>query len=344
MAHLHVDDDLGSSNNQGAPDPGGYPIITVDGQTLPVDSDFAYPDGNIELQTSSRRFWVHEFQLAKFAKVTELIRQARDRGEVTPDPERRIVIRIQPVGKVRCIDFQNTFRVIYSSFLSTQAPSILDTETLVSTLRIATLFQNPGLRDFALSELESKRFYTAAIDRIALSDELKLPGWEIAALYELCRRPESISPEEASVLGNARFAKIARIREAELRRQYMALVDEMAMDPFLKADGTVMKDRLGATAGRYPFTFYFGGAYMRLPAANACTSTTTTTTTAININMDHWITNATSTRSPTATTIGPAILATFRLGALKIAATARMHGLPGGDKGYSIEDELKGTS
>ncbi|CAE7096700.1 unnamed protein product [Rhizoctonia solani] len=81
-----------------------------------------------------------------------------------------------------------------------------------------------------------------------LSDELNLPDWEIPAFLELCRRSEPISPEEATVLGIARFTEISRIREGEQRRQYMELIDKVSKDPLMTTDGTVMKDKLQATA------------------------------------------------------------------------------------------------
>jgi hypothetical protein len=58
-----------------------------------------------------------------------------------------------------------------------------------------------------------------AIDRIRLSDEFLLPSWEKPAFTELCQRANAITPSEAQVLGMDRFVEIARIREAEQRRQ-----------------------------------------------------------------------------------------------------------------------------
>ncbi|CAE6505103.1 unnamed protein product [Rhizoctonia solani] len=134
------------------------------------------------------------------------------------------------------------------SFVFSPVPPSFDVATLVSTLRVATLFQNPDLRNFAISQLESIKHSAAAIDRIALSDELKLPDWEVPAFAELCRRPEPVSAEEAKILGITRFVEIARMREIEQRRRFVELVNQVATDSFLNDDGTVIKDKLEAVA------------------------------------------------------------------------------------------------
>ncbi|KAH7345364.1 hypothetical protein B0J17DRAFT_639621 [Rhizoctonia solani] len=251
MASSHVKGGLSPNNNQGDPSV-NFSTANADDQVhmLAADPEFAFSDGNIELQISDHKFWVHEFLLSKFNKIAELIRQARGRGELTAYPERRTIIHIRGTGKVRCTDIQNAFRVIYSSmsFVFSPVPPSFDVATLVSTLRVATLFQNPDLRNFAISQLESIKHSAAAIDRIALSDELKLPDWEVPAFAELCRRPEPISAEEAKILGINRFVEIARMREIEQRQRFVELVNQVATDPFLDDDGTVIKDKLEAVA------------------------------------------------------------------------------------------------
>jgi hypothetical protein len=103
-------------------------------------------------------------------------------------------------------------------------PVHFDTDTLISALRIATTYNYPELRDFAIAGLE--RASLTAIDRIRLSDEFLLPSWEKPAFTQLCQRPETITPAEAQVLGMDRFVQIARIREAEQRRQLIGSFTE----------------------------------------------------------------------------------------------------------------------
>ncbi|KAJ1311828.1 hypothetical protein OPQ81_010289 [Rhizoctonia solani] len=250
MAFSIIEHHLSSTNNQGDPNLSRRStIISEDAQspTVEIDPEFAYPDGNIELRirASPHIFRVHEFQLAKFMKFAELIRQARQPGELTADPERRVKVEIPRIGKLRSKDIRYTLRVIYSSFVSGCTPPRFDSVTLVSTLRVATLYQNPDLRGFAISQLQS-RFALSPIYRIALSDELSIPDWETPAFIEICRRPEPLSQREASILGIARTVEVARLREAEQLHQYLGLVHQATTDPFLSADGAVKKDKLQA--------------------------------------------------------------------------------------------------
>ncbi|KAL5631369.1 hypothetical protein ACGC1H_007028 [Rhizoctonia solani] len=87
---------------------------------------------------------------------------------------------------------------------------------MTSTLRIASTFDYPALRKFAISKLEGMNL--PAIERIQLSDEFSLPSWETPAFTELCSRKEPISQTEAEILGMTRFVEIARIRETERTR------------------------------------------------------------------------------------------------------------------------------
>ncbi|KAF8601546.1 hypothetical protein BDV93DRAFT_524715 [Ceratobasidium sp. AG-I] len=177
-----------------------------------LNPEFAYADGNIELQTSEQSFWVHEYQLNKFSALAELIQEARRNGTNQVSNG-----RIHLICPSSGVDICNTLRVIYTSVVG--GPPKFDTNTLTSALRIATVFGYPGLREFAISSLEEAAL--APIDRIQLSDELLLPQWEKPAFAELCQRTEPISIPEAQVLGIERFTQIARIREMEQRRQFL---------------------------------------------------------------------------------------------------------------------------
>ncbi|KAG8739087.1 hypothetical protein FRC12_016432 [Ceratobasidium sp. 428] len=97
-----------------------------------------------------------------------------------------------------------------------------DASTLTSALRIATIYNYTGLRNFAIAGLEKAGL--SAIQKIQISDEFLVPSWEKPAFSELCRRPDAITPSEAQVLGVERFVQVARIREAEQRRQ---LIDSL---------------------------------------------------------------------------------------------------------------------
>ncbi|GAB1525544.1 hypothetical protein RhiTH_008707 [Rhizoctonia solani] len=95
---------------------------------------------------------------------------------------------------------------------------------MISALRIASIFDYPNLRKFALSRLEGMNL--SALHRVQLSDELLIPSWEIPAFAELCNRTEPITLAEADVLGMSRFVEIARIRETQKGHQVAKLVNK----------------------------------------------------------------------------------------------------------------------
>ncbi|EUC64158.1 hypothetical protein RSOL_436380 [Rhizoctonia solani AG-3 Rhs1AP] len=184
--------------------------IVENQQPAPVHPEFAFSDGNIELQTNDQTFWVHEYHLNKFAAFAALIQAAK--SSATSDSGRRIVIACDK--KTKGDDVYNTLKVIYASHID-GVPDF-DSSTLTSALRIASTFDYPALRKFAISKLEGMSL--PAIERIQLSDELSLPTWEAPAFTELCSRKEPISQSEAEILGMTRFVEIARIRETERTR------------------------------------------------------------------------------------------------------------------------------
>ncbi|CAE6532652.1 unnamed protein product [Rhizoctonia solani] len=179
-------------------------------QPAPVHPEFAFSDGNVELQTTGQTFWVHEYHLNKFAAFAALIQAAK--GSAATDPGRRIIVACDK--KTKGEDVYSTLKVIYASHI--EGIPNFGSNTLTSTLRIASTFDYPALRKFAISKLEGMSL--PAIERIQLSDELSLPTWETPAFTELCSRKEPISQAEAEILGMTRFVEIARIRETERTR------------------------------------------------------------------------------------------------------------------------------
>ncbi|CAE6414206.1 unnamed protein product [Rhizoctonia solani] len=185
-------------------------VVAENQQPAPVHPDFAFSDGNIELQTTDQTFWVHEYHLNKFAVFANLIQAAK--SSAATDPGCRIVITCD--RKTKGEDIYNTLKVIYASHID-GIPDF-DSSTLASTLRIASTFDYPVLRKFAILKLDGMNL--PAIERIQLSDEFSLSSWETPAFTELCSRKEPISQAEAEILGMARFVEIARIRETERTR------------------------------------------------------------------------------------------------------------------------------
>ncbi|CAE6513671.1 unnamed protein product [Rhizoctonia solani] len=225
-------------------------IVAENLKSTPVHPEFAFPDGSIEIQTTEYAFWVHEYQLDKFSKFAALIQAARSFKPVM-GPGRRIVITCGQ--KVKGVDVYKTLKVIYASHID-GIPDF-DSSTLTSVLRIASTFDYPALRKFAISKLEGMNL--PAIERIQLSDELSLPTWETPAFTELCSRKEPISLAEAEVLGITRFVEIARIRETERTCWKGKLVTEDLLQllgtspqPGSSADSGPMQDNPGQFALR----------------------------------------------------------------------------------------------
>ncbi|CAE6428258.1 unnamed protein product [Rhizoctonia solani] len=213
------------------------PATTPETPKLPVHPDFAYEDGNIELQTSANIFWVHEFQLKKFSVLAERINEAREKGATSSAG--RLPIRTSRSSH----NFSGAFRVLYACVFSGPEVPKFNSDTLICTLRIATRYGCPHMRNFAISQLES-RFQSPPIDRIKLSDEFNIPTWAKPAFVELCRRTEPISQREARILGAERLAEISRIREAEQRRIFTQLVNKSVGSRGLLEPGAIADDKL----------------------------------------------------------------------------------------------------
>lgn len=97
-----------------------------------------------------------------------------------------------------------------------EGPFEFDSSTLVSVLRIATLYYYPALRVNAIKHLEQAQL--AAVEHIKIGREFGLTPWE-SGLHELCMSDEVIEMEEASVLELDNVVRIAKIQEKEQRRR-----------------------------------------------------------------------------------------------------------------------------
>ncbi|EUC64160.1 hypothetical protein RSOL_436800 [Rhizoctonia solani AG-3 Rhs1AP] len=203
--------DIGSIVSLSDHESSGADVFVENLKSTPVHPEFAFPDGNIEIQTTEQSFWVHEYHLNKFSVFAALIQTAKD-SETALEPSRRIAITCEQ--KIKGMDIYNTLRVIYASHID-GIPDF-DSSIMTSTLRIASTFEYPALRKFAISKLEGMNL--PAIERIQLSDQFLLPTWETPAFTELCSRKDPISQSEAEILGMTRFVEIARIRETERTR------------------------------------------------------------------------------------------------------------------------------
>jgi hypothetical protein len=109
--------------------------------------------------------------------------------------------------------------IFYSAI---DGPFNFDDSVLVSTLRISTAYDYPGLRTFAITRLEATQI--EAIQRIQIAREFGLESWEGPAYQELCDREGAITQAEARVLGVDAFVEVAKKREEGERRKAGAII------------------------------------------------------------------------------------------------------------------------
>jgi hypothetical protein len=126
-----------------------------------------------------------------------------------------------------------------------------DPPTLTSALRIATAYDYPALRAFAINKLEGAPL--SAIERIRIAREFNFTSWEAPAYVELCERDEAISEDEANVLGMSAFVQVAKIREKEQRRKGSSEADSQLEDETgEERHGHFESDSLNAQAPTIP--------------------------------------------------------------------------------------------
>lgn len=157
-------------------------------------------DGDIELQVNGAFFETHKYLLKRFNVLKDMLREHISTTNLKLKREDQSVE-----------DFTSMFKLLYASVL--EGPFEFDNRTLVSALRIATLYDYPALRAYAIKHLEQAQL--TAIERIRIGREFGLVSWEDLAFQELCMRDEAITMEEASAIGLETFVRIAKMREGE---------------------------------------------------------------------------------------------------------------------------------
>ncbi|KAF8678479.1 hypothetical protein RHS04_05242 [Rhizoctonia solani] len=173
-------------------------IPEVNGKPL-----FEPGDGDMELIVNGTRFETHRYLIKRFNKW---------RDTASKQNSSRYLNITEATS---CEDFSNMFKVLYATAL--EGPFDFDPPTLVSALRLATKYEYLVLRDYAIRHLEQAEL--SPISRVKIARELNLPSWLEPAYVDLCNRDETITEEEASILGMTTFVRVAKIREKEQRRR-----------------------------------------------------------------------------------------------------------------------------
>ncbi|KAH7345360.1 hypothetical protein B0J17DRAFT_639593 [Rhizoctonia solani] len=159
-------------------------------------------DGDMQISVNGTRFETHKFLIRRLRGLRLLL--DKEHSE----------INIQR-NDVLAGDFYEMFKVLYASIIT--GPFEFTPTTLVSTLRVATIFEYQALRDYCIQHLETLEL--DAVKRIDMAREFRLPAWEGPAYHELGMRDEPITREEATIIGLDAFVCIAEIREKEQRRR-----------------------------------------------------------------------------------------------------------------------------
>ncbi|KAG8785270.1 hypothetical protein FRC12_017793 [Ceratobasidium sp. 428] len=164
------------------------------------DEEFNFMDGNIHLKVENCVFFVHKFKLAKFRKIKTAV---LSHDEIALE------------GSAG--DFRSILRVMYTSFDSPVRFEVTP-PVLISTLRVATRYDHPELRAFAIQQLETNCL--PILDYLPLAREFDVLEWETQALDHLVSRDKPITEAEAKILGAKLFVATAVRREERLTRKW----------------------------------------------------------------------------------------------------------------------------
>ncbi|KAG9076298.1 hypothetical protein FS749_011941 [Ceratobasidium sp. UAMH 11750] len=171
------------------------PVLPLRADTV-RDEEFGYPDENVFLTVENVTFFVYKSRLLEFRKLKPMLQSHTE---------------IELEGKA--IDFRHTFKVLWPKIFYFSS-SEFDTPVWMSALRVATNYDHPALRTFAISNLERKEL--PIMDYVPLAREFDAPHWEDRATNYLVSRDEPITVEEAELLGIESFARVVVRREQRL--------------------------------------------------------------------------------------------------------------------------------
>ncbi|EUC65450.1 hypothetical protein RSOL_446160 [Rhizoctonia solani AG-3 Rhs1AP] len=179
------------------------------------DFVFDKADGDVELQLNNTLFKTRKYLINKFGVLAKLLRDTESTGQVSTSGATQL-LRVTVKCDAQLIgDFINTNKILYASVID--GPFEFDTATLISALRIATVYGYDALRQFGISKLE--RANLSAIQRIKIAQELDVLHWIEPAFEELANRVEPIQPDEARILGIDSLLRVSNMREERRGRR-----------------------------------------------------------------------------------------------------------------------------
>ncbi|KAL5641620.1 hypothetical protein ACGC1H_001933 [Rhizoctonia solani] len=162
---------------------------------------FGPGDGDIQITINGRCFETHKFLIKHFRGLKLLL--GKQSSEIS-------IKR----ADISAEDFCEMFKVLYASIVT--GPFGFTSHTLISTLRIATIYEYQMLRDYCIKHLEALEL--DAVKRVQLAHEFHIPAWEEPAYHELAVRTVFITREEARIIGMDALMSIVEMREEQQRR------------------------------------------------------------------------------------------------------------------------------
>ncbi|CAE6493028.1 unnamed protein product [Rhizoctonia solani] len=159
-------------------------------------------DGDIQIFVNGTRFETHRYLIKRFQGIKLLLNN------------QPLMINIQRED-ISAEDFSEMFKVLYASIIT--GPFEFAPHTLISTLRVASVYEYHSLRDYCVQHLEALEL--DAVKRIEIAHEFRLTAWQEPAYHDLGMRDEPITREEAKIIGLDAFVTIAEMREKEQRRR-----------------------------------------------------------------------------------------------------------------------------
>ncbi|KAH7344491.1 hypothetical protein B0J17DRAFT_635622 [Rhizoctonia solani] len=191
------------------------PETSTPSSTGPYDSVFGQEDGDIELQLNNTLFKTRKYLLNKFDVLAKLVEDGESTEQFSTSGPTRLPRLTMKCDAQLIGDFINTSKILYASVID--GPFEFDTATLISALRVATVYDYDALRRFSISKLE--RANLSAIQRIKIAHELDVVHWTEPAFEELANRAEPIQPDEARILGIDALLRVANMREERRARR-----------------------------------------------------------------------------------------------------------------------------
>ncbi|KAG8684074.1 hypothetical protein FRC09_015638 [Ceratobasidium sp. 395] len=152
----------------------------------------------VQLIVEDKKFLVHAYKIKEFAKLKTMLEEAPEEAD----------LRVLELPEVAA-SVEQLLELLY-------APTeTFHIDTLVTTLVLASKYQHPNLRKYAIEKIESRKGEIPPMKRIQLSRAYNLAQWQPAALDELAKREQQITLEEANELGAELFKNLSSRREME---------------------------------------------------------------------------------------------------------------------------------